>query len=33
MKIAGVAPKSREADDWYYQFYEKERLASIGVLQ
>jgi hypothetical protein len=33
MKAASFAPNSREAEDWYYEYYDKERLESLGVLQ
>jgi len=33
MKRGTIIRNSRETDDWLYQYYEKERLAAIGVLQ
>jgi hypothetical protein len=33
MKTVTITLNGRETDDWLYQYYEKERLAAIGVLQ
>jgi hypothetical protein len=33
MKTIARTLNSKETDDWLYQYYEKERLVALGVLQ